>query len=127
MYKGNGDSGLQKKNIKQLQQENRGLKSKLAEADAVVTCVRKIFTDGQIRKMISPGNVQWNWKDISNAICIHASGPRAYNHLYKKGFLHTATLGWQSQHKRRISDYISRFHETEYGTHSRRQSLCTCV
>ncbi|KAH8354301.1 hypothetical protein KR084_006260, partial [Drosophila pseudotakahashii] len=30
--------------------------------------------------------VEWNRDDISNAICLHAAGPRAYRHLYKKGF-----------------------------------------
>lgn len=49
--------------------------------------MKSIFTEGQIRKIISPGGVQWNWNDISNAICLHAAGPRAYTHLYKKGFL----------------------------------------
>lgn len=36
--------------------------------------------------MMSPGNIRWKWRDISNAICLHAAGPRAYNHLYSKGF-----------------------------------------
>lgn len=33
-----------------------------------------------------PGTIQWRWNDISNAICLHASGPRAYSHRYKKRF-----------------------------------------
>lgn len=44
-----------------------------------------MFTEGQVRKMIS-GKVIWKWEDISNAICLHAAGPRAYNHLYEMGF-----------------------------------------
>lgn len=39
-------------------------------------------------------SVKWSWKDVSNAICLHAAGPRAYNHLYEKGFPlpHVSTL-----------------------------------
>lgn len=48
--------------------------------------MRAIFTEGQIRKLMSPGNIMWRWGDVSNAICLHSAGPRAYNHLYKKGF-----------------------------------------
>lgn len=80
--------------MKKLEAENKDVKSKLAAANAKIACMEKIFTKGQIRKMSSPGNVQWEWNDISNAICLHAAGPRAYNHLYRKGFPlpHASTL-----------------------------------
>lgn len=43
---------------------------------------------------MSPGSVRWKWQDISNAICLHAAGPRAYNHMYKQGYPlpHVSTL-----------------------------------
>lgn len=45
-----------------------------------------IFTEGQIKKIMCPKALHWNSEDISSAICFHAAGPRAYNHLYEKGF-----------------------------------------
>lgn len=80
--------------IKKLQAENRILKSKIAETDAFVASVKAIFTEGQIKKIVTHGNIQWKWNDISNAICLHAAGPRAYNHLYMKGYPlpHVSTL-----------------------------------
>lgn len=42
---------------------------------------------------MSSGRIQWKWQDISSALCLHASGPRAYRNLYKKGPLpHETTL-----------------------------------
>ena len=48
--------------------------------------MKKIFTDGGIRKLMSTGSVYWKWRDISNVICLHGSGLRAYKLLYHKGF-----------------------------------------
>lgn len=70
--------------IQKLEIESKELKLKLSKAEVAINGLKKIFTDGQIRKLMSPGDIQW--EDISNAICLHAAGPRAYNHLYKKGY-----------------------------------------
>lgn len=75
-----------KKTIKSLQIEVEELKIQLAQANRVVTCMTSVLTEGQVRKIMSPGSLQWTWNDISNAICLHAAGPRAYRHLYRKGF-----------------------------------------
>lgn len=72
--------------IRNLKMQLKELEIKFQQANKVVTCMSSIFTEGQIRKIMSPGAVQWKWSDISSAICLHASGPRAYNHLYKTGF-----------------------------------------
>lgn len=66
--------------------EIQELKIQLSQANKVVECMRSVLTEGQIRKIMNPGAIQWTWNDISNAICLHAAGPRAYNHLYSKGF-----------------------------------------
>lgn len=52
----------------------------------MVSYVRSVFTEGQLRKMISPGSLKWKWEDISSTICLQAAGPRVYRHLYNKGF-----------------------------------------
>lgn len=80
--------------IRALEAENKELKCQLMKANLAVEAMGKIFSEGQMRKIMSPGGVQWRWKDIASAICLHASGPRAYNHLYKKGFPlpHKSTL-----------------------------------
>lgn len=80
--------------IRELESENKDLKLKLEQANLLINSLRKIFTEGQIRKMMNSGKVLWKWEDISNAICLHAAGPRAYNHLYEKGFPlpHESTL-----------------------------------
>lgn len=56
--------------------------------------MKTIFTEGQIRRLKTTSKANWNWQDISSAICLHAAGPRAYNHLYRKGFPlpHVSTL-----------------------------------
>ena len=66
--------------------ENKELKSQFVQANSVVDSMWKFFSDGQIRKLMGPGNVFWKWRNKSSAICLHASGPRAYQHLYRKGF-----------------------------------------
>ncbi|KAI8122775.1 Transposable element P transposase [Lucilia cuprina] len=68
--------------IRELERENKELnfrlKMQVHNSNMALHGVNKIFTEGQIR----------------NAICLHAAGPRAYNHLYKKGFplAHVSTL-----------------------------------
>lgn len=80
--------------IKELESEIKDLKRQLNEANKANSVLKEIFTEGQLRKLHSPGRIQWNWEDISSSICLHAAGPRAYNHLYKKGFPlpHPSTL-----------------------------------
>lgn len=72
--------------VRSLNSKIKDLELKLAQANAAVQTMQSIFTEGQIRKLKSPGDLKWKWEDISNAICLQASGPRAYNHLYRKGF-----------------------------------------
>ncbi|XP_075150667.1 uncharacterized protein LOC142224765 [Haematobia irritans] len=75
-----------RKLIKKLQINNSDLKIQLTQANNVVECMKNIFTEEQIRRMMSTESTHWAWDDIANAICLHAAGPRAYNHLYRKGF-----------------------------------------
>lgn len=72
--------------IQALNNKIKDLECMLAEANKAIDSMRSIFTEGQIRKLMSPGDINWRWPDISSAICLHAAGPRAYNHLYKKGY-----------------------------------------
>lgn len=77
-----------------LRREISDLKHELSESNKAVNSMRSIFTEGQIRKIMSTGNIQWKWEDVSKAICLNASGPRGYHHLYKKLFPlpHISTL-----------------------------------
>ncbi|TMW44547.1 hypothetical protein DOY81_010373, partial [Sarcophaga bullata] len=79
---------------RQLETENKDLKCKLYQANLAVDAMRKIFSEGQIRKLMSPSYVHWSWEDITNAVYLHEAGPGAYNHLYDKGFPlpHSSTL-----------------------------------
>lgn len=72
--------------IRNIENEVKDLKLQLSKANSVVEATKSILSEGQMRKLMSPGRIQWKWKDISNALCLHASGPRAYRHLYKKGY-----------------------------------------
>lgn len=46
-----------------------------------------IFTPGQIKKLLNPElRPTWSFTDISNAISIYSSGPRAYRQLLKKKY-----------------------------------------
>ena len=80
--------------IKLLESQIKNLQCELAQCNKALDNVRKIFTEGQVRKLMTSDTVHWEWTDISNALCLHASGPRAYNHLYVKGFPlpHVSTL-----------------------------------
>jgi len=65
----------------------RRLEQQLRESQQLEESLRKIFTDTQIRILKNGGQrATFNSDDISTAICLHTAGPRAYNHLYKKGF-----------------------------------------
>lgn len=72
--------------IRKLESENRELRFQLLQANETINCTKTFFTEGQIRSLMTPGKVKWKWADISNATCIHAAGPRAYRHMYNKGF-----------------------------------------
>ncbi|GBP01970.1 Transposable element P transposase [Eumeta japonica] len=72
--------------IHELEIKIKDLENQLKDYESLADGMNKIFTKGQIRKIISPGRVCWTNQDISNALCLHAAGPRAYNHLYEKGF-----------------------------------------
>ena len=66
--------------------ENKELKCQLAQANSVVDFMRKICADDQIGKLMGPGNLLCKWGNISSTICLQASGPRAYQHLFQKEF-----------------------------------------
>lgn len=77
---------LQKK-ITDLQRENAKLLEELGKTQMLTDSLNTIFTKSQVRKLENGGKrVQWNHDDISNAVCLHAAGPRAYRHLINKGF-----------------------------------------
>uniref|UniRef100_Q7M4J6 P element homolog (Lu-P1 element) n=1 Tax=Lucilia cuprina TaxID=7375 RepID=Q7M4J6_LUCCU len=83
--------------IRELERENKELnfrlKMQVHNSNMALHGVNKIFTEGQIRKLEGCKKIVWKSPDISSAICLHAAGPRAYNHL-KKGFPlpHVSTL-----------------------------------
>lgn len=52
-----------KKLIKKLQMEIENLNTQLTQANRVVTCMRAVFTEGQIRKIMTPGDLHWTWND----------------------------------------------------------------
>ena len=41
--------------------------------------------------MESNALINWHWRDMSNGLCLHYVGARAYNYLYQKGFPHVST------------------------------------
>nr|AAT95992.1 transposase [Drosophila willistoni]AAT95996.1 transposase [Drosophila willistoni] len=82
----NENKSLREK-IRTLEYEMRRLEQQLRESQQLEESLRKIFTDTQIRILKNGGQrATFNSDDISTAICLHTAGPRAYNHLYKKGF-----------------------------------------
>lgn len=85
--------------INVLKSKYTDLKTKIATLEAEnialkqqVNYIDKIFTPGQIQKMkksIDPFHVKrvkWTFDDISKALCLRSSGPRAYRHLLKLNF-----------------------------------------
>ena len=78
--------------IKSLVFQIKYLQCELAEAKAALWNGKKIFKKWKIRNSKSV-SVQRQWRDISNVLCVHAAGPRAYNYLYVKCFSgHTSAL-----------------------------------
>ena len=51
--------------IRILESENEDLKLKLDQENLAIEGMLKLFREGQIRKIMSPGPVQWRRKDIS--------------------------------------------------------------
>nr|AAT96029.1 truncated transposase [Drosophila sturtevanti] len=82
----NENKSLREK-IRTLEYEMRRLEQQLKESHQLEESLRKIFTETQIRILKNGGQrATFNADDISSAICLHTAGPRAYNHLYRKGF-----------------------------------------
>lgn len=61
-----------KKLINEMKFEIQELKIQLSQANKVVECMSSVLTEGQIRKIMNPGAIQWTWNDISNAICLQS-------------------------------------------------------
>lgn len=72
--------------VKRLENENRELRKEVSELNQAMVSLKNFLTDGQIKKLKSFTKIMWKWEDISNAIFLHAAGPRAYKHLYQKDY-----------------------------------------
>ena len=76
-----------KTEIKHLKEEIWKLKGQVNSMTTTIKSVQSIFTHGKVRKLENPWQrIVWKREDISNALCLHAAGSRAYMHLYKKGY-----------------------------------------
>lgn len=65
-----------------LQEEVIQLRQKCWKQQQTINSIGHIFTKGQIQKLECPEKrAKWTSDDISNAITIHAAGPRAYRLL----------------------------------------------
>lgn len=76
----------QRRTIKKLENEIRDMRVKMHGLNLAVENMRKIFTEGQVRKMMGGHNVNWQWGDIASALVLHQKGPKTYKHLYNMGF-----------------------------------------
>lgn len=75
------------KQVAELKRENATLLKRLQEMQTLSDSLKSIFTESQIRKLQNGGKrIKWNQDDMAYASCLHAAGPRAYRHLFKKGF-----------------------------------------
>nr|AAB31526.1 O-type P element protein {exons 0-3} [Drosophila bifasciata, Peptide Transposon Partial, 757 aa] [Drosophila bifasciata] len=73
--------------IRALEDEVQSLRKLVEDASQLEKSLSTIFTQTQIKILKSGGKrSEFNSDDISWAMCLHTAGPRAYNHLYKKGF-----------------------------------------
>lgn len=72
--------------IKILQSENADLKKLLHKERAEKKSIEQIFTEGQLRKLKTSKQVQWNVRDIASAISLYAGGSRSYRLLRKRGY-----------------------------------------
>lgn len=76
-----------KEKIALLERTNQELQQQVDDYKDLERSLGKIFTNTQINILKSGGKrTVFNATDMSAAICLHTAGPRAYNHLYKKGF-----------------------------------------
>lgn len=69
-----------------MENEIHRLRKQLEDFRELDKSLSKIFTETQIKILKSGKRSEFNSCDISAAICLHKSGPRAYRHLHKKGF-----------------------------------------
>lgn len=73
--------------------ETSRLKRKNWKKGQLMNTMGRIFTKGQLKKMERPSKrMRWSEEDISNAITVHAAGPRSYRLLLKKGFPFPAVI-----------------------------------
>nr|AAK54378.1 repressor [Drosophila subsilvestris] len=76
-----------RKQLRLMEKEMLSLRQQLGEYQELEKSLGKIFTETQISILKSGGKrALFNATDMSAAICLHTAGPRAYNHLYRKGF-----------------------------------------
>ena len=74
---------IQRENEK-IEEENRRLVKKLNEKNDLVTigtASKKLFTPGQIRRLIKQKRVCWSSDDIASAISLRSVSPKAYRYL----------------------------------------------
>lgn len=70
-----------------LMKDNKRLMKKCHQLEQENSYVKQIFTAGEWKKIQNQGKrVQWKVDDISQAIAIYASGPKAYRLLLKKKY-----------------------------------------
>lgn len=63
------------------------LEKDVTRKDATLAAVRRVFTDGQLKRLQNPmRRFRWSPENISTGIAIHAAGPRAYRLLLRKKY-----------------------------------------
>lgn len=73
--------------IGRLHSEIISLKQQCYKQGQIINSMKNIFTKYQIKKLECPAKrVKWSEKDISNAIAIHAAGPRAYRLFLRRSY-----------------------------------------
>nr|AAK08181.1 putative transposase [Drosophila helvetica] len=73
--------------IRAMEYDLQRLRNQLEESRQLEESLGKFFTEAQIKILKNGGKRStFTSDDLSAAICLHTAGPRAYNHLYKKGF-----------------------------------------
>nr|CAH7712822.1 unnamed protein product [Callosobruchus chinensis] len=78
---------LQEK-IALLQEENQRLLKKIAENISKERNIRKIFSPGQIKRLLNPEKKfsRWSPEDIASAISLRSVSPKAYKYLRTNGY-----------------------------------------
>lgn len=81
-----------KERIEALKEENQFLVKKIEEKDQIICHMKKslekIFTPGQVRKLLKRENtnVRWNPEDIASAISLRSVSPKAYRYLRSNSY-----------------------------------------